>query len=634
MRKTYMKNILKVHAVVACFIVSIAANAASSSDIIIKSPDTHIAFHLSLQNNQLVYHIELNNSPVIISSPIIFSLNQSVITNNVKLIDVKHYSINETYPWQGAHSTAINKCSGAQIQLNQNKLKYELDVRVFNDGVAFRTIIPDNITAVNTPDESTVFTLPAGAIIWYHDLQMHYEGVHVKKEISQVQQGEWVAPPATVKLPGNYYVSITEADLKNYGGMVLQANGKNGLVIKLPQHQPTSYPYRLRYSAEDTARLLQPAAIKGTITTPWRVMMIGKDLNAIVNNDMIHNLCEQPDKKLFPEGIHTDWIRPGRAVWKYLDGGGDGTPEVMKKFTDEAAALGFEHNILEGFWQKWTDDQLKDLVDYSKQKNVGIWLWKHSKELRDSSERIAFFQHCHALGITGVKLDFFDHEAKEVIDLYQSILKETAEYHLLVDFHGANKPTGLSRTYPNELTCEAVKGMEASKLAERATHETTIPFTRLLAGPAEYTVLLFGDRRKNTTWAHQVASAAILSAPLLTYAANPATILSNPAADIIKNIPAVWDETIVLPGSAIGELAAYARRKGNNWFIAVMNGVQPAHIKIPLTFLKQTNYKAMIVKDDATNAASVITEHATYTSKDAIELSLTSGGGFIAQLTP
>src|SRR5262249_16344119 len=220
--------------------------------------------------------------------------------------------------------------------------------------------------------------------------------------------------------------------------------------------------------------------------------------------------------------------------------------------------------------------------------------------------RQAFFKHCHDLGITGAKIDFFDHEAKEVIDLYASILREAAQYQILLDFHGANKPTGQFRTWPNEMTLESVKGMEASRLMDRATHETTIPFTRCLAGPAEYTVMLFGERRRNTTWAHQVASAAIVSAPILTYATIPDNIYANPAVEVIKNNPATWDETIVLPGSEIGELAAFARRKGNTWFVAVMNGTQPKKIKIPLTFLKSGTYKATVVSDDTSNPAAEV----------------------------
>jgi alpha-glucosidase len=152
-----------------------------------------------------------------------------------------------------------------------------------------------------------------------------------------------------------------------------------------------------------------------------------------------------------------------------------------------------------------------------------------------------------------------------------------------------------------------------------------------LAGPAEYTVLLFSDRRQNTSWAHQVASAAILSSPLLTYAASPEHMLENPAATVIKDIPSVWDETIVLPGSAIGELAAYARRKGTKWFVAVMNGPAARKLSIPLRFLKKGAYQATVVKDDGANAASVIVEQKNFTAGDIIELDLVPGGGYIAE---
>jgi len=633
--KMHMKKTLLSFYLPVFFLFSVHAIAAGI--IVIKSPDGQTRFQLFQQASQLSFSIQLRDKTIIQSSPLVMTMDGDPVTTNLRFGKVENYKLNETYPWLGVHSIANNNYSGAKVNLIQNKISYILDVRVFNDGVAFRFVIPDSPATgggkgkTRIPDEETIFNLPPGSFLWYHDMEMHYEGVHVKKKIDEVKDSEWVAPPATFKVSQGVYASITEAALENYPGMTLQANGKFGLMIGLPQHVPTNYPYRLRYTPEDTARLKQPAAIKGTITTPWRVILIG-DLNTLVNSDIINNLNPPPDPNLFPKGNQTDWIKPGRAVWKYLNGGGDGTPEVMKHFTDGAATLGFEHNILEGFWTRWTDAQLKDLVDYSKQKGVGIWLWKHSKSLRNPASRDSFFRKCSELGVTGAKIDFFDHEAKEVIDLYTDILKEAAKYHLLLDFHGANKPTGLSRTYPNEMTVEAVKGMEASKLMDRATHETTIPFTRYLAGPAEYTVMLFNERRRNTSWAHQIASAAILSAPMLTYAANPDTILANPAVEIIKSIPATWDETIVLPPSEIGELAVYARRKGSTWFLAVMNGVEPKKIKIPLNFLKG-NYKALIAKDDGMNSASVIMVNKNYTDQDVIELDLVSGGGFIAKFS-
>lgn len=623
-----MKKIL-LTACVLC-LVSVA-KALPDASISISSPDKQIQFRLSLQNDQLQYTVLFKNVPVVERSTIVMLLNDKAVAGKVNIKNVQWYKLNEQYPWLGVHATAVNQYNGAKVPLQHQGITDTLDIRVFNDGVAFRMIMPAAANTSRFPDEATVFNLPAGSTLWYHDLDMHYEGVHVKKEISQVKAGEWVAPPATYKLPQGYYAAITEANLVNYAGMALQANGKNGLLIRLPQHQRASYPYRLRYSPEDTLRLQQPAVVSGTITTPWRVVIIGSDLNTMVNSDIVHNLCAPPDKTLFPQGVHTDWIVPGRAVWKYLDGGGPGTYEEAKKFTDEAAQLGFEHNILEGYWARWGGDTLRQLIDYSRQKKVGIWLWKHSKSLHDANERAAFFKKCHDLGVTGLKIDFFDHEAKETIDLYSAILQEAAQNHLLLDFHGANKPTGLLRTWPNALTSEAVKGMESSKLEDRATHETTIPFTRLLAGPAEYTVMLFSDRKKNTTVTHQIASAAILSAPLLTYAANPATMLNSPAVALLKDIPAVWDETIVLPGSEIGELAAYVRRKGNNWFVAVMNGPAPKKISIPLHFLKGARYNTTVVKDHSDNGNIMVVENKTYASGDTIELNLAPGGGYLAE---
>lgn len=608
------------------------SNSFAADEIIVKSPDGKIVFSLAVKNNELVYQVNFNNSPVIISSPLIVTLDGKKITSYAKIKDSKKYTVNETYPWLGVHSTAVNHANGMKVSIEQKDSKYTIDIRVFDNGSAFQIIIPGKDGEKRIPDEATVFTFPAGAVAWYHDLEMHYEGVHVKKDIAKVQQGEWMAPPATLKLTNGVYAAVTEANLQNYSGFALQADGKNGLVLRLAQHQPTNYPYRLRYSPEDTARLKQPAVLTGTIITPWRVIMIGKDLDAMVNNDMLHNLCDPPDKKYFPKGFQTDWIQPGRAVWKYLNGGGEGTPEVMKKFTDAAAAMGFEHNILEGFWSRWNDDQIKDLVNYSRQRNVNIWVWKHSRNLRSDTARVAFFKRLSDLGIRGVKVDFLDHEAKEVVDMYIDILREAAKNKILVDFHGANKPTGLSRTWPNEMTREGVKGMEASRLMDRATHETTIPFTRYLAGHGEYTVMIFGERKRNTTWAHQVASAAILFAPMLTYAANPDTILMNPAIEIIKSIPPVWDETIVLPPSEIGELAVYARRKNDTWWLAVMNGPEQKKIKIPLSFLKG-NYKALAAKDDAVNSSAIIVDNAVFTANDVIELNLVPGGGYIARFS-
>lgn len=609
--------------------------AGQADPAVVSSPDGHLQMHIRLQQQQLMFSITLNKQEVTGWAPVSMQVDGTDITRDVSTGKAATYKIDETYDWYGAHNPAVNRCNGLRLPLrHKSGLAYTLEVQVFNDAAAFRLIVPGKENEQRVPDETTSFLLPAGSVTWYHDLaSMHYEGIHSRKDVSAIGAGEWAAPPLTFKLPGNAgYASITEANLQNYSGMGLQADGKGGFRVRLAHHQPASYPYVLRYGKEEAERLSRPAAVTGTITTPWRVVLAGKDLNALVNSDAVHNLCPPPDKAIFPQGTHTPWVRPGRAVWKYLDGGGASTLETMKAFSRMAGELGFEYNILEGFWSKWSDDEIKDLVQYSAQRKVGIIVWQHSKTLHDSAFRHALFERCHRLGIAGLKIDFFDHEAKKTIDLYDAILKETAKQQLVVDFHGANKPTGLSRTWPNELTREAVKGMEASKLPDRATHNTTIPFTRWLAGAAEYTPVHFGERRKNTTWAQQVASAVIFDAPMLTYGANPASILSNPAVDMIKSIPSVWDETIVLPGSAIGELAAFARRKGDTWFLAVMNGVTPRTLELPLSFLKEGNYQAMVLRDSKDSTSVVDIAQETHKRGDVIKITLGQGGGFIARL--
>jgi alpha-glucosidase len=273
-------------------------------------------------------------------------------------------------------------------------------------------------------------------------------------------------------------------------------------------------------------------------------------------------------------------------------------------------------------------EERKEEVDFSKQRGVGLWFWKHSRQLRTESEQEEFFKMLSDLGVVGAKIDFFDHDHKELVDLYETLLARAAKYKILLVFHGANKPTGRARTWPNEMVREAVKGMESSRFAERARHQTILPFTRYLAGGADYTTMVFNQRRGDTSWANQIASLAIFDSPLLTIAANPQSILTNAAVDVIKSIPAVWDETLVLPDSEIGELAAYARRSGDKWFLAVMCGPQPKAIRLPLSFLGDGQYKAQFVRDG--NHDDIVTvEAATASRTTSLPLNLRAGGGFV-----
>lgn len=594
----------------------------------ISSPDRKVSFELI----GLKYRVTFNGAPVIEPSTIgILTGAAGDSTKSQAIQRSKFYTIKETFATRGVHSLGRNHCNVSEFSIVGDE-SYALEVRAFNSGIAFRYILaPDAQPRI--PREQTSFTVPPGSSVWFHDFQGHYEGIHARKEISEVKAGEWAAPPMTIKLPnGRGYASITEAALINYAGMGLRANGDGEFKLLLGHELPVSYPFELRYKA-DIERLSHPAAIGGEIRSPWRVISIGADLNSLVNSDVIEAVSPAPDKKLFPSGPATEWIKPGRAVWKYLDGG-QNTLSDMKDFSRLAGELGFEYNVVEGFWQRWPENQMRELVDYARQYKVGTWFWKHSRDLRTPDARRQFFELCNRVGVVGAKIDFFDHEAKEIVELYQALLRDAAEHKIMVEFHGANKPAGESRTWPNEMTREAIRGMEASRMTERSRHNTTLPFTRMLAGHADYTPMHFGERRRETSWAHQIASAAILTSPLLIFGAHPRNILDNPARDLIKTIPSTWDETIVLPQSEIGELAAFARRRGNVWFIAIMNGSAARKITVQLAFLPRGDSQAMIVKDVVENSAAVKIEQARVNANSSLEVDMRAGGGFIARFGP
>jgi alpha-glucosidase len=619
----------------ACVLGALLFPAAGhAAPVSVTSPDSKVTIVVDVdQAGHLVWRTTMARAAVIETSPLGILIDGTDLGSGVEIQKSDRYRVDETYPWYGVHSTAVSKANGARVTIRHraSRSTFVVDARAFNDAVAFRIVVDGDGRRV--PDAATSFRLPLESVIWSHGLRDHYEAVYEKRRIVDLPEGEWAAPPITVKLPGNRgYAAITEADLRSYAGMALQADGRGVLREKLGHDHPPSYPYTLRYGEDNAKRLAVAAPIEGTIATPWRVVIVAADLNTLVNSDAVANLCPPPDKELFPDGLRTAWLKPGRAVWRYLDGG-ESTPEGIKEFSKLAGELGFEYQVVEGQWAKWTDEQLRDVVEYSKKQGVGILVWRHRRTLEDPAERRKLFSSLQQAGVAGVKVDFLDHEAKEVIDLYEAVLRDAAEFKLLVDFHGANKPTGLQRTWPNEMTREGIYGMEHKSIKEWAPFNTTFPFVRMLAGPADYTPVVFGERRRETSWAHQIASAAILTSPLLVYGGNPASLLANPAVEIIKSIPSVWDETVVLPLSAIGELALFARRSGDRWFVAAMNGPTARTVTIDLRFLGPGAYHALIARDKPDDPAAVDVDTRDITKDQPLTLAMRPAGGFVVTLT-
>jgi alpha-glucosidase len=610
-------------------------------EVEVASPDGNVKFTLLSNAERLSYTVTRGSSPVIELSTLSFHVDGYDLAAGVIFSNLARSEINETYPWHGVHSTATNHCNVASVTLvnDLSFTPFSLEVRAFNDGVAYRFIVPGEDATARVPDEYSNFILPPGTTVWFHDLDGHYEAPYEKQDISQVKAGQWAGPPLTFQLPGGVgYGAITEANLADYAGMALEGDGRRGWVVGLGHRQPVNYPYELRYGREEAKRLGKPAAISGTITTPWRVVLVARDLNGLVNSDILPNLCPLADAKFFPQGMKTPWVEPGLSVWDYVDRNympaNSNRFEHMKTFSRLGGQIGAKYHILEGFAYGWSDEQVREFVDYSKQQGVRVLFWRHSRNLKTPEEQEAFFSRLHRLGVAGAKIDFIDQEAKEGVDQYESLLRKAAEYHCVIDFHGANKPTGRLRTWPNDMLREAVRGMESSSMRERARHETILPFTRYLAGPTDYTTMVFNQRRADSTWAHQIASLATFHSPILTIAAHPQSVLDNPAVDVIKSVAPVWDETIVLPDSRIGELSIFARRKGEMWMLAVMAAAGPAKtLHVPLTFLGDGVHRASLVRDNKDNDAAVVVENTTARRSDTLTIELRSGGGFVGRFT-
>lgn len=440
-------------------------------EVTVASPDGRVRFILLPNAERLSFTVKMGDTSVIEPSTLDLRLDGYDLSTGVGLGSVETFSMDETYPWHGAHSTAVNRCNGARLNLTNDltSVEYALEVRAFDDGVAYRHVLPGPDDAVRIPEEYSGFVLPAGTTVWYHDLSGHYEAPYERQDIAAVKAGQWAGPPLTFQLPDAAgYGAITEANLVNYAGMALECDGRRGWIVGLGHRQPLNWPFELRYGREEAKRLAKPAAIKGPITTPWRVVLVARDLNALVNSDILPNLCPPADPQYFPEGLKTPWVEPGLAVWDYVDRNyvrpNPDRLEHMKTFSRLGGQIGARYHILEGFAYGWSDEQIREFVEYSKAQGVRVLFWRHSRELKTPEAQDEFFARLQRLGVAGAKIDFIDQEAKAGVDQYESLLRKAAEHRCVIDFHGANKPTGRLRTWPNDMLREAVRGMESTSL--------------------------------------------------------------------------------------------------------------------------------------------------------------------------
>lgn len=544
---------------------------------------------------------------------------------------------------------------------------YYIETRESDDGVALRYRIPTQ-TPVCIYAERTSFTFPSQTRVWYASGPFQYGFVQAYQErLTDSIRGELLAPPATFRLPGGTYAAITESNLFNFHGSVLLGTAPNRVEFGFVDNEGhlktgriTGLPPKKYYHSVVKGHPWVVYPEGGEVTTPWRVLMLAKDLDGLVNNTLMEQVADAPDPDLFPSGRHTDWIKPGRALFTWLVSDKERMSlKTLRTYVDTASQLGIETVIVDDGWELWPERDaeangrdkwamLAELVDYAHRRGVDIWVWRPSSPrwgntsdigLAEADERADFMQRCAAIGIKGLKIDFFHTENLFTVQLMEDILKEAAKNKLMVVFHGVNKPAGESFVYPNLLAKEAVRGLECvgaentwSPGPSWPYHNTVIPFTRWLAGAADYTPLNFRKAYSpSLTFTHQLASIYMYTSPMLILAADSEDLLNSPGRPFVEEVPVEWDETRVLPPSAIGELALMARRKGDVWYLVALNGETAKELSVTLDFLPKGTYRVTYAADQQ-ERKSIRLEETKVKSGRKLHIRLQSGGGYLARI--
>ena len=534
-----------------------------------------------------------------------------------------HAKFASRIPCSAVIREAQNNCRETTVSVRSAAGEvYELDVRAYNDGVALRARLAAK-PGRKINGESTEWKLSGNPVAWFQPDPVNYEGIFQSSPLYDLSGGRRIPLPITFSLPGGGYALITEANLLNYSDAAVQAGSNYSLRVSF--HAPSD-----RNGWATDVALIQP----------WRVTLLARDLNALVNSDLVRNLCPPAS----PELAKADWIKPGRSSWQWWSIG-DPLFNDQHQWVDWTKDLGFEYYLVDENWKNWKDNGrdnwacLKEVCDYAKTRGVKIWIWVHCNDVSNPTTRSNFLDRAVALGVVGVKIDFQPEANVRWVNWYDETLRDAAARKLMVDFHGANKPIGRERTWPNEMTRESIRGHEYHILRYRRTlppsHDCVLPFTRYVIGPGDYTPTVFNPKElRGYTWSRELAQAIVFTSPFLCYADHPTNYLNNAAMDVMRAIPSVWDETIVLPGSDIGKCAAFARRSGKTWFIGVMNGPDATTLDLPLNFLGRGQYKMIQLGDAPDRDDAWQREEKSAKRGDFVHLALRRGGGCVIQLKP
>ena len=662
---------MKVKSLILCLLTILSFNIVNSQNIYnLESPQKNINIKITVDKDFLKYSVTHGNTVVINDSPISIELSDGKILGANPIVrSTKTEIINE--------SIKADFYKKDYVENNYNELTlnfkgyYSVQFRAYDDGIAYRfctkfpkqiTIVKENIS-YNFDEDYTTYIPYVNPGNFYGDniskqFFNSFENVYTITQISQIEDDKLAFLPVLVSLKDNKKVVITEANLEDYPGTYLRknienANSLSGIHANYPKTEEQGGYNMLQYLVKEREDYI--AKVEGTRNFPWRCMIISEEDKELTNNDMVYRLAE-------PSRIEDNsWIVPGKVAWEWwnawnikdVDFESGINNETYKHYIDFAAEYGIEYVILDEGWavnkkadlfEVIPEIDLIELVEYAESKGVGIVLWAGYVAIdRDMEEVCKYYSE---MGIKGFKVDFIDRDDQKTVNFYYRMAETAAKYHLIIDFHGAYKPTGLSRTYPNVLNFEGVYGLENVKWNQNldlVTYETTIPFIRMLAGSMDYTQGAMRNANRDNyravwtepmsqgTRCRQLAEYVVFESPFNMLCDSPSSYKDeDECAKYIAEIPTVWDETIAIDGK-LGEYVIIARRSGDRWYVGGITNWEEREIEIDLSPLNLKHDQAVEFRDgvNANKIAEDYVKSNVTVANDTYKVKMSKGGGFV-----
>ncbi|MEP7280279.1 MAG: glycoside hydrolase family 97 catalytic domain-containing protein [Bacteroidota bacterium] len=632
---------------ILCFFTSIVCH--SQRTWMAASPDKSLEIVLTEKGGRLSYQVFSDKKAVIKTSGLGIQSSTTDFSRNLSFVNAVSKKIDEHY------TLKIGKQKVNHAQANETTISFkskddmpvQIQLRAYNDGVAFRYRFSRVKSSMEITGEETEFAVPTEGKVWVQNYDLPtkytpgYEGVYqngIPIGTNAKDAGGWAFP--ALFQTGQHWLLLTESNLsKDFYGSRLDSNCANG-VYKITK------PLAGEGNGTGT---LTAVAIK-PFSTPWRVIMVGKKLATIIESNLVYHLAA-------PNTLgDVSWVKPGRSSWSWW-GDHDSSKDFMKlkKFVDLAKEMGWEYSLVDANWDIMEGGTIEQLVAYAKTKNIRLILWYNSGGphntvserprdiMNDAAKRKEELKKLKKWGIAGIKVDFFQSDKQNIIQLYHDIITDAAKEKIMVNFHGCTLPRGWSRTYPNLVSTEAVRGAEnygwGKEFAIKAPELNVIySFTRNVVGPMDYTPVTFSDYeccKHTTTNAHELALSVVFESGILHFAdrAEPYQSLDARIKNFMRIVPTTWDETKFIQGEP-GKEMVLARRNGSSWYVAGINGEDlQKNISLQLRFPKGSSYKASLFTDGRHSREIKINEMA-WKKGNPVDITLLPNGGFVLVLQP